>query len=235
MRINPVTSIEYTRQHAINHFLELVPKNAKKALGRIPGARRLARALGLTQNYLRHRRFLLEMLPKNSVGAEIGVNLGNFAEQILEVVQPAELHLIDPWKHETAPIYEKAVFGGRANSGQDEMDKRHTSVVRRFAKEIDAHCVNVHRGESLEILNEFPNGYFDWVYIDGNHLYEYVIKDLALSSRKTKIGGYVAGDDYTEGGWWKGSVKKAVDEFATTGSMQLIQIRNEQFIFKRIS
>jgi hypothetical protein len=74
------------------------------------------------------------------------------------------------------------------------------------------------------------------VYIDGNHLYEYVIKDLSLSSRKTKIGGYVAGDDYCEGGWWKGSVKKAVDEFAaTTDSMQLIGVRNEQFIFQRIS
>jgi Methyltransferase domain len=231
---NLVSSTDYTRQRTINRLLELLPKSSKTVLKRIPGVRRFARALGVSQDYTKHRRFLLDVLPKNSVGAEIGVNMGNFAEQILEVVRPAELHLIDPWKHETAAIYKGAVYGGRANRGQEEMDKRHMSVIRRFAKEIDARCVNVHRGESVKVLNEFSDGYFDWVYIDGNHLYEYVVKDLALASRKTKIGGYITGDDYTEGGWWKGSVKKAVDEFATTGSVQLIQVRNEQFIFRRI-
>ena len=32
------------------------------------------------------RKFLLEMMPKNSVCAEIGVNQGAFSEEILEVV-----------------------------------------------------------------------------------------------------------------------------------------------------
>ncbi|MDJ0634304.1 MAG: hypothetical protein QNJ34_14035 [Xenococcaceae cyanobacterium MO_188.B29] len=42
------------------------------------------------------RQFLLERLPKNSVGAEIGVHLGDFSEKILEIVKPNKLHLIDP-------------------------------------------------------------------------------------------------------------------------------------------
>ena len=46
------------------------------------------------------RKFLLEMMPKNSVCAEIGVNQGQFSKEILEVVQPKKLHLIDPWAGE---------------------------------------------------------------------------------------------------------------------------------------
>ena len=58
--------------------------------------------------------------------------------------------------------------------------------------------------------------------------------DLKVSARKTKIGGYITGDDYVDGGWWKGSVKKAVDEFTKTGPIQLVQVRNGQFILRRI-
>ena len=224
----------YAKQRILNRLLELLPKRSKKTLKRIPGARRLVRALGVRQDYIKHRLFLLEMLPKYSVGAEIGVNLGNFAEQILRIVRPAELHLIDPWKYETAAIYKAAVYGGRAERGQEQMDKRHAGVVSRFEKEIGAHNVIVHRGESANVLKGFPDDYFYWVYIDGNHLYEYVIMDLKVSARKTKIGGYITGDDYVDGGWWKGSVKKAVDEFTKTGPIQLVQVRNGQFILRRI-
>ena len=38
--------------------------------------------------------------------------------------------------------------------------------------------------------------YFDWIYIDGNHTYEYVKQDLEGYRPKVKPGGYMAGDDY---------------------------------------
>ena len=69
------------------------------------------------------------------------------------------------------------------------------------------------RRDSESALSEFEDGSLDFVYIDGNHLYEFVKKDLELSLRKMKPGGYITGDDYSPGGWWKGGVKRAVDEF----------------------
>jgi hypothetical protein len=45
----------------------------------------------------RIRLALLEMLPKNSIGAEIGVSAGDFSQEILNVLAPRELVLIDPW------------------------------------------------------------------------------------------------------------------------------------------
>ena len=83
------------------------------------------------------------------------------------------------------------------------------------------------------MLEQFPDEYFDWVYIDGNHLYEYVKEDLEVSLRKTKAGGLITGDDYTEGGWWEGGVKKAVDEFSTNNAVHLLEIRNRQFVFRK--
>ena len=112
------------------------------------------------------------------------------------------------------------------------MDTRYSSVLKRFSQEIEAEQIRVHRGYSTDILQEFPDYYFDWVYIDGNHLYEFVKKDLELSMHKVKVGGFITGDDYVEGGWWKGGVKKAVDEFAKNQPVHLLGIRNGQFIFQ---
>lgn len=179
------------------------------------------------------RRFLLEMLPTGSVGAEIGVHQGDFSRAILDVVAPAHLHLIDPWRYEPSPTYERALYGGRADNGQAEMDERHAGVVARFDPEIRAGQVTIHRGQSADVLRGMPDETLDWVYIDGNHLYEFVRADLELSLEKSKPGGLVTGDDYREGGWWDSGVKRAVDELAEGGAARLVLIRSGQFVFEK--
>jgi hypothetical protein len=42
---------------------------------------------------------------------------------------------------------------------------------------------------SEEAVDLFENAYFDWVYIDGNPLYEYVRNDLQNYDPKVKPGG----------------------------------------------
>jgi hypothetical protein len=203
------------------------------AINKITLGGRLARLLGLgpKETAGHHRQFLIDMLPKNSVGAEIGVLAGNFSKQIMDSVSPRELHLIDPWEHQTSSIYKDAWYGGRSKRGQADMDERYSGVLKRFKREIRVGQVLVHRGYSSDMLETFPDGFFDWVYIDGNHLYEYVQKDLEVSFRKVKTGGHITGDDYTEGGWWEGGVKKAVDEFAGNETVQLLELRDSQFVF----
>lgn len=195
----------------------------------------MAKKLGLASRDTGPRDFLLRMLPTTSVGAEIGVHKGGFSVQILRIVKPTKLHLIDPWNYEQADEYKDALYGGKSKGGQAEMDKRFDDVRSRFSSHIEAGQVVVHRGYSSDVSKEFPDGYFDWVYIDGNHLYEFVIKDLEQYYEKVKSGGLITGDDYTERGWWKGSVKKAVDEFVSSSPVELIEIRNRQFILRKIS
>lgn len=176
---------------------------------------------------------MLELLPKASVGAEIGVHLGDFSAHIVNVVSPSELHLIDPWQHQTGEQYKQAWYGGTATGGQVELDERYEAVCRRFADKVNDQTISIHRGCSEEVLSGFPDGYFDWVYIDGNHLYEYVTKDLYLSLKKVKTGGLITGDDYMDGGWWDGGAKKAVDEFKRNPEVDLIELQNHQYVFRK--
>lgn len=205
----------------------------KQKLKKVPGVLKTARWLGLAKPPSENRRFLLETLPENSVGAEIGVHLGDFSERILTIAKPKRLHLIDPWEHQESEAYKDAWYGGQVPDGQLEMDRRHQSVRERFADEIAKGAVVVHRGYSTEVLESFADNELDWVYIDGNHLYDFVMQDLEVSFRKVKRGGLVTGDDYTTGGWWSGGVKKAVDEYAQKDVGTLLTLKNSQFIFRK--
>lgn len=175
------------------------------------------------------KTFLFDILPEYSIGAEIGVHLGDFSQQIIDYLSPQELHLIDPWERQSLPVYSKSWYGGSVS--QVEMDSRYQSVLNRFADNIQTSQVIIHRNYSSNVLLTFPDNYFDWIYIDGNHLYEYVKIDLELSLRKVKTGGYIAGDDYRRGAWWQGGVKRAVDEFRDNQNVELVKVHNGQFVF----
>ncbi len=159
---------------------------------------------------------------------------GDFSAQILERVRPRRLHLIDPWRYESGPRYESAWYGGQVGTSQVKMDGVHAAVLARFGKEIAAGVVLVHRAPSVQAAQGFTDGYFDWVYIDGNHLYEFVKTDLETYHRKVKTGGFIVGDDYGAEGWWEGGVTRAVDEFRRGGLCETVLIRDRQFLLRKL-
>jgi hypothetical protein len=167
-------------------------------------------------------------MPKHSVCAEIGVHEGDFSVEILRRVKPAALQLIDPWRHEGGQEYQTAWY----SVGQSTMDSRYESVLRRFDKEIKRKRVQVHRAYSSVAVTSFPDDYFDWVYIDGNHLDEFVRKDLELYYPKVKSGGYLTGEDYGVEGWWKNGVQTAVDDFVRTRGLKF-ELIETQFVFRK--
>lgn len=179
------------------------------------------------------RQKVLTSMPKRSVCAEIGVWKGNFSARILEVVQPVALHLIDPWEFIKDERYKHALFGGRATGGQQDIDRVFEAVRQRFASEIGDGVVHLHRSPSAKAAGEFANNYFDWIYIDGIHFYEFVKQDLLSFSPKVKSGGYIAGDDYGTRGWWKGGVKEAVDEFIASRKAELVFQKAGQFVLRK--
>ncbi len=179
------------------------------------------------------RRFVLQRMPVGGVCAEIGVYKGSFSARIMRATRPRRLHLIDPWRFEADGRYRCSWYGGWKGGSQAHMDAVHEGVLARFRGEIAAGLAIVHRAPSADAASAFGDDYFDWVYIDGNHLYEYVRRDLETFFPKVKAGGWIAGDDYGVTGWWDGGVTRAVDEFATPDRFATILFRNHQFVLQK--
>jgi len=176
------------------------------------------------------RQTLLKEMPKGSVCAEIGVHEGRFSRRILDVVKPKRLHLIDPWKHEDGDLYQNALYGGLGPKGQTIMDDRYRKVREQFEEEIRFGQVMIHRDFSHVVVREFKADYFDWIYIDGNHLYEFVKQDLELYYPRVKPGGFLTGDDYGVSGWWGDGVQRAVADFISRNPDLTLKMTGSQFI-----
>lgn len=182
-----------------------------------------------------NRDFVLRGLPTNSVGAEIGVYRGKFSAQILAIVRPRELHLIDPWRFEPDPKYANALYGERIGKDQANMDAVLESCKTRVLAGIASGVVKIHRAESAAAAELFADSYFDWVYIDGNHQYEFVKADLETYYPLVKPGGLIVGDDYAMPGWWGDGVERAVNEFIRSRDVKIEYIREHQYCFRKAS
>jgi hypothetical protein len=177
------------------------------------------------------RRWLLEQMPRGGCCAEIGVWQGDFAHWILEITAPKELHLVDPWAFSPRDRDHDTWHGRALAGGQDTMDEVHDRVVGRFADETASGLVTIHRVPSHEAAATFPAAYFDWIYIDGDHFYDAVSRDLLVWERTVKPGGIIAGDDYRESPIYGTDVVRAVDEFAAARRLR-VESWGRQFLMR---
>ena len=113
---------------------------------------------------------------------------------------------------------------------QKDMDKMYRRVKKKFTKNKK---VYIHRKKSESVSKLFKNNYFDWMFLDGNHSYEYVKKDIELYYPKLKRGGYILGDDY----WWRIReglpVKKAVDEMKKKKNLKMLSLQAGVFLLQK--
>jgi hypothetical protein len=168
---------------------------------------------------------LLKSLPKGAVVAEVGVWEGFFSQRILEICEPKELHLIDPWMY--MPEFANTGFGRKKN--EHLMDVKYQEVVAKFK---DDPRVKIHRMTSKEALEAMPDASLDWVYLDGNHNAPFIDNDLEVSLRKVKPNGIISGDDYNWQAEASGApVKGAVEHvMATLGTKAKLTLMANQFI-----
>ena len=110
------------------------------------------------------------------------------------------MYLVDRWH----PHYENYNF--------PDIKQRAIETFERFE---DMDDVIIIRANSLK-FDLFPDGYFDYIYLDDDHTFEQVTKELELYWDKLKPGGALAGDNYEQAG-----VSRAVNTFSALQEREL--------------
>ena len=118
-------------------------------------------------------------------GAEIGVAEGLHSEHLCKSMPRVTLLCVDPWI-----IYPESFRARQIN--QELCDSRYEQAVERLAP---YDCTLV-KSMAMDYVHEVPDESLDFVYIDGNHEFDWVMEDLINWSKKVRVGGIVGGHDF---------------------------------------
>lgn len=123
-------------------------------------------------------------------GAEIGVWRGAFSALFCEATRKMHMLCVDPWlsypawqdtKNKLDPAEADAFMAESYADARKRLGPLNATICRKF---------------SVEAAADVPDGSLDMAYIDGNHVYDAVLEDLAAWVPKVRSGGIVAGHDY---------------------------------------
>ena len=166
---------------------------------------------------------ILENLSNKDLHAlEIGIHKGDFSKQLAKQLRPKKLILVDPWIAYDDDIYAKSWYGNSSKSNQSIQDKYFLDIRKYFENEIKISTVEIHRKTSDNFFNKNQN-MFDLIYIDGNHLFDFVKRDIINSLKFIKQDGIIVLDDYNVVGWWDDGITKAVDFFKKKKLIKIIR------------
>lgn len=148
--------------------------------------------------------------------AEIGIGYGFHAKEILDNTKVEKLYLVDPMQYYPNDAFATDVinYGG--------FEKLVKNIKTHLSEHNDRYTW--FRQPSVSITNEqIPDESLDAVFIDADHSYDAVKKDLNFWWKKVRKGGWVLGDDYNS---CHPGTTKAVDEFANVNNLNL------EFLYK---
>ena len=158
------------------------------------------------------------LVPSYATIVEIGVFKGDFARKLLQR-NPRKLYLVDMWADEKT--YSGNVDGN--NVEQFNGLQLYNDVKSRFNLTPNAHIV---RQRSDEFIPKLADRSVDIAYIDGDHSYEGVKRDLECIFPKMRRGGWIMGHDYEMNmakakHVYNFGVKQAVDEFCAAHNLKI--------------
>lgn len=126
--------------------------------------------------------------PRNDLRfAEIGVAYGDFSQVILDSLAPAIFDAYDLFSFQEIPETAKRL-GGKSHAA---------FYADRFRSEMDSGRMRLFVGDSSRELQKASDGFYDMIYIDGDHSYEGVRRDTDVALGKLKRGGILIFNDYT--------------------------------------
>lgn len=135
---------------------------------------------------IKHRIELVKILPKNSVGVEVGVAQGLFSSDLLEQGLGV-LYSVDNWEHIPGVT-------GDGNSSPKWHLSNFVAAKQRLSKYGERSIIL--KGMSVQMADKIPDNSLDLVYLDGAHYTSGVLADLNAYYPKLKSGAVMAGHDW---------------------------------------
>jgi hypothetical protein len=125
-------------------------------------------------------------------GVEIGVFKGEFSKNVLQNWE-GTLYMVDVWRPLGAE-YEDA--------------SNHREHIDAFQETMENIKGMEDRGIMIRATSEIAAGMFDdesldFIFIDANHAYDFVVEDINLWFPKLKKGGVFSGHDYINMNWYE--------------------------------
>lgn len=175
------------------------------------------------------REDVLHDIPKGGVVVEVGVAYGEFTDKILDVIKPSKFIAIDAFGQ--LPIV--------ANQGDKDLDDIQTSqhykyYQSKYLNNINEGNFEMMRGYSWEEIDKLPDNSVDYIYVDADHSYNSVIKDIEALKNKVKQDGIIQFNDYTCFDIYSlqpYGVYKAVNEFLIRENYEILYLCFEKFGF----
>lgn len=134
----------------------------------------------------------LKIVPRGGIVAEIGVALGYFSDQIINWLQPDHFYAVDYFNRDNPDV---SFWGYNCLK---ETGMLHEEWYRhKYSNLININKMSVCSGMSWDVMEGFEDDFFDYIYVDAGHDYESVKKDIEVSVKKIKKGGYIQFNDYT--------------------------------------
>lgn len=116
-------------------------------------------------------------------GVEVGVAQGCYSATLCQCIPDIELACVDPWE----------LYPGNPRAYPTERQLECMEITR---KKVEGYNVKLIKAMSMDAVRQFAPSSLDFVYIDGNHCFDYVMEDLIAWGRCVRSGGIIAGDDY---------------------------------------
>jgi hypothetical protein len=162
---------------------------------------------------------VLGNLPKGGTVVEVGVAYGFFSQQLLDKLQPDKFIAIDTF----------AIPAGAEPWGQTLLknsDSTHYGYYsKRFHEYISTGKMELMKGLSWEMLAQLPDNSVDYMYVDADHSYDSVAKDIRGLKNKIKQSGIIQFNDYTffdQNALMPYGVPKAVNEFMIENNYEIL-------------
>lgn len=159
---------------------------------------------------------------------EIGARYGDSSVSIIKSLNVKKYTIIDPYE-----CYTDYNDGINLILKENDTNKIFDKTVRRINSIFKNVTFYRKFSNDQDLLKALTNEKYDLVFIDGNHSYDYVLKDLQNFYTRLNIGGVLCGDDYfmrhinnddigsLEGLYPNPMVYEAVEEFSKIVNKQI--------------